>query len=152
DSLGGSHEGRVLLRANALGGILIHGDDFAGRDDLQAPDIAERPIGRTDEHDRNAELLNCLAGSRNDLARGTVAAHRIEGDGKRGQSTSIAWRPWYQPQFGQTTCGSLARRHCGHMLRAGSLRVQAEARRLRLFDFEVFFLGTAIVASSIRSY
>ena len=35
------------------------------------------------------------------------------------------------------------------MLRAGSLSVQAEARRLRLFDFEVFFLGTAIVVSLI---
>lgn len=37
-------------------------------------------------------------------------------------------------------------RHCGQMLRAGSFRVHAEARRLRLFDLEVFFLGTAIVA------
>jgi hypothetical protein len=41
------------------------------------------------------------------------------------------------------------RRHCGQRLRAGSFRVHAEARRLRLFDFEVFFLGTAIVVSLI---
>jgi len=43
----------------------------------------------------------------------------------------------------------LARRHCGQRLRGGSFSVQAEARRLRLFDFEVFFLGTAIVVSLI---
>jgi hypothetical protein len=61
--------------------------------------------------------------------------------------TSIAWRPPYQPQLGQTTWGSLAWRHCGQTLRGGSERRQAEARRLRLFDFDVFFLGTAM-----RSY
>jgi hypothetical protein len=30
------------------------------------------------------------------------------------------------------------------MLRGGAFSVQADARRLRLFIFEVFFLGTAI--------
>jgi len=56
----------------------------------------------------------------------------------------MAWRPLYHPQVGQTTCGSLALWHCGHTLRAGALKVQALARRLRLLDFEVFFLGTAM--------
>ena len=56
----------------------------------------------------------------------------------------MAWRPPYHPQLGQTTWGSLAWAHCGQRLRAGADRRQAEARRLRLFDFDVFFLGTAI--------
>jgi hypothetical protein len=33
----------------------------------------------------------------------------------------------------------------GQRLRDGASSVQAEARRLRLLDLEVFFLGTAIV-------
>jgi hypothetical protein len=57
----------------------------------------------------------------------------------------MAWRPLYHPQFGQTTWGSLALWHCGQMLRAGTVSVQALARRLRLLAFEVFFLGTAMV-------
>jgi hypothetical protein len=39
----------------------------------------------------------------------------------------------------------LAEPHRGQTLRDGASRVQAEARRLRLLDLEVFFLGTAIV-------
>ena len=58
--------------------------------------------------------------------------------------TSMAWRPPYQPQFPHTTWGSLAALHCGQMLRGGTLSVQFEARRVRDFIFEVFFLGTAI--------
>jgi len=59
-------------------------------------------------------------------------------------STSIAWRPWYQPQLPHTMWGTLAAPQRGHTLREGALSVHAEARRLRLFIFEVFFLGTAI--------
>jgi hypothetical protein len=50
----------------------------------------------------------------------------------------------YQPQFGQTTWGSLADVHCGQTDRAGVVSTQLDARRLRVFDFEVFFFGTAI--------
>jgi len=39
----------------------------------------------------------------------------------------------------------LAGPHRGHTLRDGASSRQAEARRLRLLDLEVFFLGTAIV-------
>jgi hypothetical protein len=56
----------------------------------------------------------------------------------------MAWRPWYQPQFPHTTCGILAAPHRGQTLRDGAFTVQADARRLRLFIFDVFFLGTAI--------
>jgi hypothetical protein len=57
----------------------------------------------------------------------------------------MAWRPWYQPQPPQTTWGSFAAPQRGQRLREGTFSVQAEARRLRLLDLEVFFLGTAIV-------
>jgi len=40
--------------------------------------------------------------------------------------------------------GSLATEHCGHTERAGAFNTQLDARRLRLFDLEVFFFGTAI--------
>ena len=56
----------------------------------------------------------------------------------------MAWRPPYQPQFGHTTWGSFAWVHCGHTLRGGAASFQFDARRLRLFALEVFFLGTAI--------
>src|SRR5258706_15200944 len=41
-------------------------------------------------------------------------------------------------------CGTLAAPQRGQTLRDGASSVHAEARRLRLFIFEVFFLGTAI--------
>jgi hypothetical protein len=41
----------------------------------------------------------------------------------------------------------LAVPHRGHTLRAGTSSFQALARRLRLFDFDIFFLGTAILVS-----
>ena len=63
--------------------------------------------------------------------------------------TSTAWRPLYQPQFEQTVWGTLAWRHCGQTLRAGTVMVQALARLVRDLDLEVFFLGTA---TSWRSY
>ena len=42
-------------------------------------------------------------------------------------------------------CGVLALPQRGHKLRAGAFSFQALARRLRVFDFDVFFFGTAIV-------
>ena len=56
----------------------------------------------------------------------------------------MAWRPLYQPQLPHTTCGSLAWAHCGHVERGGGSRRQFDALRVRLFIFDVFFLGTAI--------
>src|SRR5579875_2148556 len=63
----------------------------------------------------------------------------------------MAWRPLYHPQVGQTTWGSLALWHWGQMLRAGRLSFQADARRLRLLAFEVFFLGTAMAVGAVFS-
>ncbi len=51
----------------------------------------------------------------------------------------------YQPHDGQTVCGVFALPHRGQVLRAGASSFQADARVLRLFDFDFFFLGTATV-------
>jgi hypothetical protein len=50
----------------------------------------------------------------------------------------------YQPQVPQTVWGTFGDAHRGQTERPGLRKVQAEARRLRLFALEVFFLGTAI--------
>ncbi len=63
------------------------------------------------------------------------------------QSTVTATRPLYQPQVPHTVCGILAAAQRGHVLREGALRRQLEARRMRVFDFDFFFLGTATVVS-----
>ena len=62
----------------------------------------------------------------------------------------MAWRPAYQPQLPHTTWGSLVALQRGQMLRGAGLSVQLEARRLRLFDLEVFFFGTAMVVSTLE--
>jgi len=53
----------------------------------------------------------------------------------------------YQPQLPHTTWGSLADWHRGQVLREGAPRRQLDARRMRVFDFDFFFLGTATVVS-----
>jgi len=59
----------------------------------------------------------------------------------------MAYRSRYQPHEPHTTCGVLAALHLGQTLRAGAFSCHALARRLRVFIFEVFFFGTAIVRS-----
>jgi hypothetical protein len=56
----------------------------------------------------------------------------------------MAWRPWYQPQLPHTTCGRLTAPQRGQVLRPGVPIRHADARRLRDFDFDIFFLGTAM--------
>ncbi len=92
--------------------------------------------------------------------RGPVASHGVHRHRRaanahprpvaasRHYSTSMACRPLYQPQFGQTTWGVLAEVHWGHTERAGAFSTQLDARRLRLFALEVFFFGTAIGMAS----
>jgi hypothetical protein len=63
------------------------------------------------------------------------------------QSTETATRPLYQPQVPHTVWGNLAALQRGHVLRDGATRRQLEARRMRVFDFDFFFLGTATVVS-----
>jgi hypothetical protein len=122
----------------------------------KAAGVAHLP-GSTDQEDTDPRLLGYLAGAGNDLGGSPITTHGVDrhrkarkrltrrADATSGHySTSIAWRPLYQPQFGHTTWGSLALVHCGHTERAGAFSTQLDARRLRLFALEVFFLGTAI--------
>ena len=51
----------------------------------------------------------------------------------------------YQPHDGHTVCGVLALPQRGQVLRAGASSFHADARVLRLFDFDFFFFGTATV-------
>ena len=69
----------------------------------------------------------------------------------RGQPTSTATRFLYQPQVGHTVCGIFALPQRGQVLRAGAPSFHAPARRLRVFDFDFFFFGTATVGSLVRS-
>ena len=82
------------------------------------------------------------------MAKGGLAS---TGRRDADQSTPMACRPAYQPQFPQTRCGRLVALQRGQALRAGRPKVQAAALRLRPLALEVFFLGTAIVGSSEAS-
>jgi hypothetical protein len=59
----------------------------------------------------------------------------------------MATRFLYHPHVGQTVCGCLALPQRGQVARDGAASFQAPARRLRVFDFDFFFFGTAIVLS-----
>ena len=45
--------------------------------------------------------------------------------------------------------GSLTALQRGQVLREGASRRQLEARRIRVFDFDIFLLGTATVVSLV---
>lgn len=62
-------------------------------------------------------------------------------------ATSTACRPLYQPQVGHTVCGTFAALQRGQTLRAVEPSFQLLARRLRVFDFDFFFFGTAMALS-----
>jgi hypothetical protein len=59
----------------------------------------------------------------------------------------MATRFLYQPQLGQTVWGCFALPQRGQVLRDGAASFHAPARWLRVFDFDFFFFGTAIVLS-----
>ena len=104
------------------------------------------PGGPTRTMGMPAAAAACARGE--DLAGGPVAAHRVDGDRQHVSSarqlTSTATRSLYQPHDGHTVCGSLAAAQRGQMLRDGAPSFHAPARWLRVFDFDFFFLGTAI--------
>lgn len=63
----------------------------------------------------------------------------------------MAWRPLYQPHEPQTRWGSLVAPQRSQVLRDGAESFQAEARRLRVFDFDFFFFGTAMRLPATRA-
>jgi len=142
------HDRRVSLRPHGTSGIFFHPDQLVRDEKFELSDVTEGTVIGADQKDRDAELFLSAARPGNDLARSFVPPEGVDRD-RKDQSTSIAWRPLYHPQFGQTTCGSFAWWQFGQRLCAGSERVQFAARLLRLLDFEVFFLGTGICSSYV---
>jgi hypothetical protein len=61
----------------------------------------------------------------------------------------MAWRPAYQPQLPQARWGRLVALHRGQVLRAEVPSRHADAFRLRLFDLDIFFFGTAMTRSCL---
>ena len=114
-------------------------------------DVAEL-VGPADEHDRDAELVGGPHRAGDDLAgagRRPSRRPRWAGIGwltRLGGSVDVDGLAAVVPAAGAAhdvrAAWSLPQR--GQRLRAGASSLQAEARRLRLFDFEVFFFGTAI--------
>jgi hypothetical protein len=151
---GATYERGIFLPTHTTGCVFIHLDDFAGFDGGQA--VLAEFGGPADENNGDAVILICLDCPGDDLARGFVAAHRINGDGKHvahelNQSTSTATRFLYQPHAPHTVWGSLAALQRGHRLRAGAESVQADARPARVRAFDFFFFGTAITRSPLAN-
>ena len=80
----------VLLGAHGLGGLVVHGDGFAGVDDLVArgclAELAELGFDDrlvADEGDLDAGLLLGEDGAGDDRGGGEVAAHGVECDQQR---------------------------------------------------------------------
>ena len=95
---------------------------------LEAAGVADL-VGPADEHDGDAELVGRPARRPSTISPGALSPpmastamgrvdHRASGV---DQSTSMAWRPWYQPQLPHTTWGSLTAPQRGQVLRAGCL-------------------------------
>ena len=145
-----------FLRRTRRRRVLVHRDDLAGLDQRRGRRVVGRGRRRADEDDGDAVV---------DGAGGTPATIS-PGPGRRPwrrprsaassaaaavSSTSTATRSLYHPQVGHTVCGCLALPQRGQMLRAGASSFQAAgAVAARLFDFDFFFLGTAIARWSPR--
>jgi hypothetical protein len=93
----------------------MHRDLLGRGEELEFADVTEGAVVGADEQNGNTERLVRPSGTGDNLRWGPVASHRIDGD-REDQLTSMAWRPWYQPQFGHTTCGVLEFPHWGQVL------------------------------------
>ena len=139
-----------FLRRTPCAGVLVHGDDL-GRDD-QLEVAATFEVGGADQDDGDAERRP-QRGTRRGSRRvpGHRPSHRRRSAASTDgcdQPTSMATRSLYQPQAGHTVCGSLAAAQRGTRCAPVPSSFQAPARWLRVFDFDFFFLGTAIGSSS----
>ena len=107
-----------------VGGVGVHGDHLGGLDHLEAVGVAEL-VGSPDEHHRARRAPRRPARtprrSRRVPCRRPWRRRRWGGcsRARRGaQSTSMAWRPWYQPQLPHTTWGRFTAPQRGQVLRA----------------------------------
>jgi len=136
-----------FLVRTPFAGSSSHPDDLARRDDRQIAHVAESPLIGTGRA-RRRYLRSATAWR----APATISAGALSHPhSRRGQRAGPAPRPSdvldglpavVPTAVGADHIGQLRPPALGQMLRAGALSVQAEARRLRLFDFDVFFFGT----------
>ena len=148
--LGGPHERRVLLAAHALGRVLVHGDDLGGLDAAAGRrDVAEAVGGPTSTTGMpSSSAARCGAGD--DLARRRSPPMASTAIGKHqavDRSADVDGDAVLVPAAGgaHRVRAAWRRRTAGTALRAGASSCHAPARWLRVFDFDFFFLGTAIV-------
>ena len=151
--LGGPHQRRVLHASHARPGVGVHGDDLGRRRSPRGRRSVAELLGPADQHDGDAELgggpHGALRRSRRAPCRRpwrrrrwAASAHAVAGSVDVDGLAAVV-----PAAVAAHDVGQLGGAAAGQMLRAGALSVQADARRLRLFDLEVFFLGTAISRS-----
>ena len=157
DGLGGPHERGVLLAADPLAGILVHADDLGGGEDLEPPGVTHL-VGRANQDDRRSRVPR-RPGGRRPRSRPApghrpwrrpppATGARRRGRGRRGRRPLVDF-----DGLSALVPPAVRADHVGHLgvlaLRADAAgrrpSTQFEARRLRLFALDVFFLGTAIV-------
>ena len=156
DQLGRPHQRGVLLAPDALGRVLVHGDDLGAGHQLEA--AACRPPGRAARPARPAiPLVGGPAGAGHDLAGRPVAAHGVDGHRQAASASARAAARWANSvdldRLAALVPAAVRAHHVGHL---GLVAVRADAAgraasrqlaawRLRPLALEVFFLGTAIV-------
>lgn len=79
--------GSVLLAAGGRAGVVVHGDDFAGVDDLELGlFVAQAGLNGgalADEHDLRTQLLLRVHRALDDLVRGEITAHCVHKNSHR---------------------------------------------------------------------
>ena len=79
--------GSVLLAAGGRAGVVVHGDDLTGVDDLElglfAAQAGLNGGALADEHDLRAQLLLRVHRALDDLVRGEVTAHCVHKNSHR---------------------------------------------------------------------
>ena len=98
------------------------------------------------------------AGAGDDLAGCLVAAHGVDGDRQHRDGRCALSRrrrrrgPCTSRRSGTPCAAAWRRRSAGRCCAPGRSSFQAPARRLRVFDFDFFFLGTATAGLRCRRY
>ena len=75
---GGEHRALALL-ARRVGGLLVHRDDVVGMNDLEALGDRLEFVVPAEQHRFDA-VRGRRERTRDDLLRGSIAAHRVDGD------------------------------------------------------------------------
>jgi hypothetical protein len=74
-----AHQRGVLHLSDTRAGLGVHGDHFAGFDDLKVANVAQ-VCGSADQHDRYAEFFRGATSASDNLSGRIVAAHGVDRD------------------------------------------------------------------------